>query len=59
MVHIVLLTGWKWIDGKLAWEVKNSWSTYWGDQGYIYVQAANQEWNCGITTLAIAVTVQT
>lgn len=59
LVHAVLLTGWKVIDGKEAWEVKNSWSTYWGDEGYIYIQSENQEWNCGVTTDAVAVTVTT
>jgi len=58
MVHIVQLTGWKIIEGKLAWEVKNSWSTYWGKEGYIYIQAKNQEWNCGVTTRAVGVVVQ-
>ena len=50
LVHEVLLTGWKVIDGKEAWEVKNSWSTYWGDEGYIYIESYNQEHNCGVTT---------
>ena len=50
LVHEVLLTGWKVIDGKAAWEIKNSWSTYWGDEGYIYIQLDHQEWNCGVTT---------
>jgi C1A family cysteine protease len=50
LVHEVLLTGWKVIDGKEAWEVKNSWSSYWGYEGYIYIQAYNQEHNCGVTT---------
>lgn len=58
MVHIVQLTGWRVIDGKEAWEVKNSWSTYWGDEGYIYIQSKNQEWNCGVTTRAVAVEVE-
>lgn len=57
MIHIVLLTGWKVIDGKEAWEVKNSWSTYWGNEGYIYIQSEEQEWNCGVTTRAVAVEV--
>jgi C1A family cysteine protease len=55
--HSVVLTGWKVIDGKEAWEVKNSWSTWWGDNGYIYIQSENQEWNCGVTTDAVAVEV--
>ena len=50
LVHEVLLTGWTIIDGKEAWEIKNSWSTYWGDEGYIYIQSEDQEHNCGVTT---------
>jgi len=50
LLHEVLLTGWKIIDGKTTWEIKNSWSTHWGNNGYIYIQADNQEWNCGVTT---------
>ena len=50
LLHEVLLTGWRIIDGKEAWEIKNSWSTHWGFEGYIYIQSENQEWNCGVTT---------
>lgn len=50
LVHEVLLTGWKVIDGRECWEIKNSWSTHWGYEGYIYIQAEHQEWNCGVTT---------
>jgi C1A family cysteine protease len=56
--HAVILTGWKIIDGKEAWEIKNSWSTYWGDNGYMYIQSKNEEWNCGVTTNAVAVDVE-
>lgn len=56
--HIVLLTGWLKMDGREVWEVKNSWSTHWGAEGYIYIQSENQEWNCGITTSAVAVVVE-
>ena len=52
LVHEVLLTGWTVIDGKEVWEVKNSWSTYWGDEGYIFIQSEDQEHNCGVTTSA-------
>jgi C1A family cysteine protease len=55
--HAVLLTGWKVIDGREAWEIKNSWSPYWGDNGYLYIQSENQENNCGVTTDALAVTI--
>jgi C1A family cysteine protease len=58
LIHAVLLTGWRVIDGKRAWEVKNSWSTYWGNEGYIYIEMDNQEHNCGVTTDAVAVVVK-
>ena len=58
LVHAVVLTGWKMVDGVECWEVKNSWSTYWGDEGYVYIQAVHQEWNCGVTTDAVAVEVE-
>ncbi|KAK8894821.1 hypothetical protein M9Y10_023259 [Tritrichomonas musculus] len=58
LVHAVLLTGWKVIDGIETWEVKNSWSTYWGDEGYVYIQSEYPEWNCGVTTDAVAATVE-
>ena len=57
LIHAVLLTGWRIIDGKPAWEVKNSWSTYWGYEGYIYIQLEDQEKNCGVTTDAVGVVV--
>ena len=50
LVHEVLLTGWKVIDGVEAWEIKNSWSDMWGNDGYIYIQSKDQEHNCGVTT---------
>lgn len=43
--HQVLVTGYTVLDGKLVWMVKNSWSTYWGNNGYIYMSATNN--NCG------------
>lgn len=58
LVHIVQLTGWRVIDGKEAWEVKNSWSTNWGDEGYIYIQSEVQEKNCGVTSRAVGVIVE-
>jgi C1A family cysteine protease len=58
LVHAVLLTGWTRDDnGNLVWEVKNSWSEHWGDNGYVYIQGKDQEWNCGVTTDAVAVEV--
>lgn len=58
LIHIVQLTGWRVIDGKEAWEVKNSWSTHWGDEGYIYIQSEVQEKNCGVTSRAVGVVLE-
>lgn len=44
--HAVLAVGYMELDGKLVWKVKNSWSTYWGNDGYIYMSADNN--NCGV-----------
>uniref|UniRef100_A0A6G1SG74 Counting factor associated protein D n=1 Tax=Aceria tosichella TaxID=561515 RepID=A0A6G1SG74_9ACAR len=44
--HSVLAVGYTKIDGKLVWKVKNSWSTYWGNDGYIYIAADNNV--CGV-----------
>lgn len=44
--HQVLVVGYAKIDGKFVWIVKNSWSTYWGDNGYIMMSAENN--NCGV-----------
>jgi hypothetical protein len=35
--HIVTLVGWRTIDGKIYFKVKNSWDTTWGNAGYMYI----------------------
>ena len=35
--HMVTLVGWKTVDGKVYFKLKNSWGTGWGDKGYTYI----------------------
>lgn len=35
--HIVAVVGWKTIEGKIYFKVKNSWGTSWGNAGYMYI----------------------
>mgnify|MGYP000848185767 CR=1 FL=1 len=46
--HAVLIIGWDddYCDGNGAWRVKNSWGTYWGDDGYFWIKYGE----CGIGT---------
>jgi hypothetical protein len=36
--HAVALIGWKYIDDKLFWEVRNSWGTRWGNKGHFWIE---------------------
>lgn len=45
--HAVLVVGYGSLYGKPYWLVKNSWSNYWGNDGYVLISQENN--NCGVT----------
>ncbi|XP_049834066.1 digestive cysteine proteinase 1 [Schistocerca gregaria] len=53
--HAVLLVGYGALGDKKYWLVKNSWSTYWGNDGYILMSP--KENNCGVMTSPTYVTM--
>ncbi|XP_038650967.1 digestive cysteine proteinase 1-like isoform X1 [Scyliorhinus canicula] len=46
--HAVLAVGYGTLAGQPYWLIKNSWSTIWGDDGYVLMSMEDN--NCGITT---------
>lgn len=55
MDHAVVAVGYGELDGEPYWLVKNSWSTYWGNDGYILMNRKDN--NCGVTTDATFVNI--
>ncbi|KAL4629415.1 digestive cysteine proteinase 1-like [Arapaima gigas] len=53
--HAVLAVGYGVLDGEPYWLVKNSWSTYWGNDGYVLMSMKDN--NCGVATDATYVTL--
>lgn len=53
--HAVLAVGYGILGGEPYWLVKNSWSTYWGNDGYVLMSMKDN--NCGVATDATYVTL--
>jgi len=48
--HAVLAVGYGTLRGEPYWLIKNSWSTYWGNDGYVLMSQENNM--CGVATQA-------
>lgn len=53
--HAVLAVGYGTMNGKGYWLIKNSWSNYWGNDGYVLM--AQKDDNCGVLLAPTYVTM--
>ena len=51
--HGVLVAGYGTLDGTPFWLVKNSWSTTWGDEGYVRIERSDSTNDAGICGIAM------
>jgi C1A family cysteine protease len=51
--HGVLITGYGTDNGKKYWNVKNSWSSTWGEQGYVRILRSDSTNDAGICGIAM------
>jgi len=51
--HCVQLTGFSTQDGTPAWNVRNSWGTGWGENGYLYVARGGNVCGIGSTVISL------
>jgi cathepsin L len=51
--HGVLITGYGTDNGQKYWNVKNSWSSSWGEQGYVRILRSDSTNDAGICGIAV------